>query len=119
MSEIKMNVSLPLDDDQFFRRECPLCNKEFKVLLTKEELADLAQKGIDSFMIEQDQEKDTEQSKDLKTEYICPYCGQKAPEDSWWTQEQLSFFGVIAQNITAQLVNEHLIQPLKKIFNKP
>ena len=38
MSEIHMNVSFPLDDDGFFRRECPFCRKGFKIFLEKGEL---------------------------------------------------------------------------------
>lgn len=28
--EIKISVSIPLDDDGFLRRECPTCEQEFK-----------------------------------------------------------------------------------------
>lgn len=117
MSEIKMNLSFPLDDDGFFRRECRFCRKEFKVLLEKEELSDLAQKGIDSFMIEPKEEAtDLDESGGSETEFICPYCGQRAPSDSWWTQEQLAYVGIFAKNIMAKLVDEHLIRPLKRTF---
>jgi len=120
MSEIKMNLSFPLDDDGFFRRECPLCHKEFKVLLEKEELTDLAQKGIDSFMIELKEETtDLDESECSETEFICPYCGQRALSDGWWTQEQLAYVGIVAKNIMAKIVNENLIRPLKRTFHRP
>ena len=119
MSEIRTNLSFPIDDDGFFRRECPFCRKEFKVLLEKEELTDLAQKGIDSFMIELKEETtDLDESGRSETEFICPYCGQRAPSDSWWTQEQLAYVSIVAKNIMAKRVNENLIRSLKRTFRK-
>lgn len=115
MSEIEMNISLPLDDDRFLRRECPLCLREFKVQLEQKELVDLAQEGIDSFLIEASEEKMVDgESEPLETKLICPYCGQQASSDSWWTQEQLAYIGVFARNILAKLVNEYLVRPLKR-----
>lgn len=120
MSEIKVNLSFPLDEDGFFRRECPFCHKEFKVLLEKEELADLGQGGIDSFMLEE-KEKETNLTEggSSETEYFCPYCGQQAPSDSWWTQEQVAYVGIVAKNIMTKIINENLIRPLKRTFRRP
>ena len=118
MGDIEINISLPLDDEGFFRRECPFCRKEFKVMLTKEELVTLAQEGIDSFMTESEVKKDSDASGSQELEQFCPYCGQSAPNDSWWTQEQLSYISVFAQNIMANLVNEHLIRPLQRNFGQ-
>jgi len=120
MSEIRMNLPFPLDDDGFFRRECPFCRKEFKVLLERVELTDLAQKGIDSFMIELKEETtDLDDNEHSGTEFICPYCGQRAPSDSWWTQEQFAYMGIVAKNIMAKIVNENLIRPLKRTSQRP
>lgn len=120
MSEIRMNLPFPLDDDGFFRRECPFCRKEFKVLLEKEELTDLAQKGIDSFMIElKEGTTDLDESERSEAEFICPYCGQRAPSARWWTQEQLAYVGIVAKNIMAKIINENLIRPLKRTFQRP
>lgn len=120
MNEIRMNLSFPLDGDGFFRRECPFCYKDFKILLEKEELTDITQKGIDSFMIEMKKEvADLDDIEYSETEFTCPYCGQQAPNDSWWTQEQLAYVGIIAKNIMAKIVNENLIRPLKRTFQRP
>jgi uncharacterized Zn-finger protein len=120
MSEIRINLPFSLDDEKFFRRECPFCRKEFKVLLEKEELTDLAQKGIDSFMIEAKEESiDLNESELLEAEFTCPYCGQQAPSDSWWTQEQLAYVSIVVKNIMAKMINENLISPLKRNFQKP
>lgn len=115
MSEIETNLSFPLDDDGFFRRECPFCRREFKLLLDKDELTDLAQAGLESFMIELNEAAcDSDEGESPATEFCCPYCEQWAPTDSWWTQEQLAYVDVAAQNIVATLVNEQLIRPLKR-----
>lgn len=116
MGDTEVNVSFPLDDSGFFRRECPLCHKEFKVLLTKEELSTLAQERIDSFMIEPQEKADSDGGTQIEGEYFCPYCGQRATKDSWWTQEQLAYINIFAKNIAASLVNESLLRPLKRIF---
>lgn len=112
---IEVSLSFPLDDDGFFRRECPLCYREFKVLLEKDELTSLAQEGLDSYMLEI-QKKATDASEEEKTEpeFTCPYCGQQSSRGSWWTQEQLAYVGVVAQNIISKMINEQLIRPLKR-----
>jgi len=114
------HLPFPLDDDGFFRRECPLCSKEFKVLLKKEELADLAQKGIESFMLEQIEETtNSEEYSTSEIEFFCPYCGQLASMDSWWTHEQIAYIGIVINNITARIVNDEFIRPLNRAFRKP
>lgn len=64
-----MEVSLPLDSDGFLRRECPLCEQEFKW-----------HDGPANEEAEQQPASDT---------YYCPHCGEPAGPDSWWTQAQL------------------------------
>ena len=116
MSEIRMTLSLPLDDDGFLRRECPLCRREFKVMLEEAELISVAQEGIDSYMLEgREQADDAGQDEETQGEFTCPYCGQRALRDSWWTQEQLAYIGTAAQNIAAAMVNEHLVRPLRRM----
>jgi len=119
VSQIEINLSFPLDDDGFFRRECPLCRREFKVLLEKDELTSLAQQGIGSYMLETQKEAiDSDENEGIEPEFTCPYCGQQASRDSWWTQEQLAYIGVVAQNIMAEIVNEQLIRPLERISRR-
>lgn len=119
MSNIETSLPFPLDDDGFFRRECPFCRKEFKVWLKQEELTTLAQAGIDSFMIQQDEEtSDTDETSEAEIEFFCPYCGERASRDSWWTQEQLAYIGVVGRNIAVRLINENLIRPQKREFGR-
>ncbi|MBM4466528.1 MAG: hypothetical protein FJ014_13400 [Chloroflexi bacterium] len=50
-------------------------------------------------------------------ELWCPYCGQTAPRDQWWTQEQIAYIHVFGYNIMAQIVNEQFIRPMKREFS--
>jgi len=119
MSEVKVNLPFPLDEDGFLKRKCPLCYREFKVFLEEEELTDLAQKGIDSFILEKEEEEtNLDKGESSRAEFVCPYCGQQTPSDSWWTQKQLAYLRIIAKNIMAKVVNENSIHPLKRTFQK-
>ena len=119
MSDIVQTVKFPLDDDGFVRRECPLCKKELKVLLKQKELADLSHIDTDSFLIEPEETPEQKESAEkLKTEYYCPYCGQKSADDKWWTQEQAAYINVYLENIIAKQINVGLIDPLEKSFGK-
>jgi uncharacterized Zn-finger protein len=87
MNEILRNLSLPIDNDKFFRRACPFCRREFKVQLDERELTDLFQKEVNTFLIDRKEETtDIEEKKSSETYFACPYCGEQAPSDSWWTQ---------------------------------
>lgn len=112
MDEITLKVSIPLDDERFLRKECPHCKQEFKIHTSSNELQNLAEKGIESFLTNDDE--NTESDDDETTKYFCPYCGQDAPSSDWWTQEQLAYINVYAKNIMAKMVNEHLIKPLSR-----
>ena len=116
MSEIVLNVNIPLDEENFLRRECPHCMQEFKIEMSAEDLKDLAQKGIESFLTHDDD--DQSDDREEITRYFCPYCGQESATPHWWTQEQLSYMQVYAKNILAKLVNEQFIKPMERTFKK-
>jgi hypothetical protein len=119
MNQTVLNVSFPLDDDGFFRRECPLCCREFKVLLTKEEMSDVIQFGLDSYMLESEAEATNESDNEEEASQLtCPYCGQQANRESWWTQEQITYLHVVFQNIVAEIVNKEFIRPLKGLSRR-
>lgn len=65
MDDVEIPISLPLDSDGFLRRACPSCSREFKWLSTDDD--DLGSPP---------------------DEYFCPYCGDSASPDEWFTQEQ-------------------------------
>jgi hypothetical protein len=65
------SVSLPLDVDNFLRRECPHCRQQFKW-----------HNGSTS---------DQPEGEVIPSVYHCPLCGDSAPPDEWWTEEQIDF----------------------------
>jgi hypothetical protein len=72
--EITMSLSIPLDDDGYLRRECPTCEREFKVL------PDQSDDDVD----------DEARNADVDPEgYFCPYCAVQAATDAWHTTAQL------------------------------
>ena len=119
MSIIEQNISFPLDDDGFFRRQCPLCTREFKIKMTKEELTDIAQKGLEDYLLQADliEQNDDHGWNDGQEEPFCPYCGQQSTWSDWWTDEQSEFIGVIVHNIAADIMNPHLKKMEKTMRN--
>ena len=117
MTDIHRKLSLPLDNG-FLRRQCPFCRREFKVSVPTEELQTLAQQAVEGFLLETMSSAGHTSSDENQpeAEFFCPYCGQQAASSDWWTDEQIAYFQVIAQNIAADLINENLIRPLKRTF---
>lgn len=67
-----MSYSIPFPlDDGFLRRECPACERQFKWHHgpTDEHPADAVDPDV----------------------YWCPYCGETAVPDQWWTREQAEY----------------------------
>ena len=52
MGKIEMKIKFPLDNDGFFRRECPFCNREFKIMIEESEKRDIVSKA-DRFVYDQ------------------------------------------------------------------
>jgi len=113
MSEIIKGIKIPLDDEGYLRRECPFCMNEFKILPKEEDLDGSEPENLEQFMIEEDK-KDGIDDESSENEVFCPYCGQQAEEDQWFTQEQADYINSITQNIVADLINDNLINPLKR-----
>lgn len=107
MSQIVMPMHIPVEDN-FLRRECPYCYREFKILLSEDEREALIKRFSDSFWVKPQELPEDEVGEEGVEEFTCPYCGQKANKDSWWTQEQLAYARVFAENIMADTVNDWL-----------
>ncbi len=104
MSEIVFNISLSLDSDGFLRRECPLCKRQYKIAITPDETKSIIQKEIENYLVENEfQEKDDDSAEEV--EYWCPYCGETATANSWWTEEQLEYIRIFPYNYMAENVN--------------
>ena len=63
-----MLVSFPLDSDGFLRRACPTCSREFKWL-----------------------SGETEAETPSPEHWFCPYCGDSAAPDEWFTLEHQEY----------------------------
>lgn len=73
--EVNLGMSIPLDSDGFLRRQCPVCEREFKWLFTSDDAGTSAVMAAGG--------------------YFCPYCGIQASPDQWFTRDQLE----LAENI--------------------
>lgn len=85
---MEVSVEVPLDADGFVRRECPNCEREFKWFdgTTEETPADW-------------EDPDS---------YFCPYCGNQAGGDEWWTPAQLEYAEQVALIYAEQAVEDEL-----------
>lgn len=93
--EIRVPVSLPLDNEGFLRRECPTCEQEFKWYYHGEGSDDA--EHVD--------------------QYFCPRCGDAAGTDKWWTPAQLEYVHGIAGPAMDQVVNDMLDDAFKPLRN--
>ncbi len=79
------SMTLPLDNG-FLRRECPACGRQFKWHHGPTE--DRPTDALDPSM------------------YFCPYCGESAPPDQWWTQDQIDYARGLATPEAMRLVRD-------------
>lgn len=94
MDKTTSEAHLPLDTDNCIRRECPYCKKEFKI------------------------RKSDFESLKHENEYFCPYCGQSADVNKWFTTAQKDYSMNIAANVGIDLINKELIKSLKKMNSR-
>lgn len=82
-----ISISFPLDQD-FLRRQCPHCSREFKWHSgpTEDRPADATDPPF----------------------YHCPYCGEPAGHDAWWTQAQVSQAQQLIEGEEARTLNDEL-----------
>jgi len=79
MSDTNIEVNIPLDSDGFLSRECPYCKMRFKV------------------------HKDDFDGARLPDELCCPYCGQTATKDEFWTTGQIKYLGYLLDSPNARV----------------
>jgi len=118
MSKTIVQVPFPVDDEGYFRRECPYCRKEFKILLEKNEIEDMIHQLEDSYLLDESSKAEADDDGEEETLFTCPYCGQEASKDNWWTQEQLLHIRTHLENLLADMVNEQFIRPLRRKFGR-
>jgi hypothetical protein len=92
LSEIVGTVQLSVDDDGFLRRECPLCEREFK-WLHGDHGEPMPEAG-----------------------YHCPYCSGRA-RDGWWTRPQLAHITAVAAQKGEDMLHDAM-KPLERSSSK-
>jgi hypothetical protein len=95
---MEIQVSLPLDNDGFLRRECPHCMQQFK-------------------WHHGPANEEAETAEDPPA-YYCPFCGQPAGHDSWFTQAQLDFIDQAAAPAAMQLIEDEFDKAFKGASSK-
>lgn len=91
-------VSFPLDNDGFLRRECPNCVQQFKW-----------HSGPANEEAERQPAPDS---------YFCPFCGQPAALDQWWTSEQADHARKAAIPEALQAIDDELAAAFKGLNSK-
>ena len=94
---MEIPVTLPLDEDGYLRRQCPRCERDFKWFNGATEDAP-------------DDLPDPEA-------YFCPYCGEEAATDQWYTDEQVDYIQAIAAQEALKLIDREL-QPSIENLNR-
>jgi sarcosine oxidase delta subunit len=85
-------ISIPVDDDGFFGRQCPECERMFKMDVGEyEALPD-----------------------DL--ELICPYCGERREHDEFMTRDQRTRVESAGQTMAEQYVHQAFDQMMRRTF---
>ncbi|WP_367356767.1 hypothetical protein [Mesotoga sp.] len=110
-----IQVFLPLDIDRFLRRECPYCKREFKIEVPDELLRQEDEKFTAEYMVEA--EENTQITQANEKEMNCPYCGQVAPANHWFTIEQLSYIQALAMNWCIENLNREVLEKMQKRFS--
>jgi hypothetical protein len=95
---MEISVQLPLDSDGFVRRECPHCLQQFKWHFGPAN-------------------EEAEHYPNPVT-YYCPFCGQPAGPDSWWTREQINYAEGLAAPAAAREMQHELERVFKQIDNE-
>lgn len=87
-NNVELQMSIPLDEDGFLRRECPHCEQQFKWHPT------------------QDEKVKQVESSELPT-YFCPLCGESAKADAWWTREQIEHATALTKaQVVGPIIND-------------
>jgi hypothetical protein len=94
---MEVQVSFDPDADGFLRRECPHCEREFKW-----------------FAGETTDRPDDFEDPDA---YYCPYCGQEAQHDAWFTQRQLEHAEEVATAAAYELASTELEDAFRGVRN--
>ena len=88
-------MEFPLDDEGFIDRECPVCERHFRW-----------HHGPVNPDAANDSEPET--NDEVLTTYFCPYCGEPAPADQWWTREQVNAMAQAVRGVAMREIDRML-----------
>ena len=94
-----------IDNESFFRRECPACFKNFKIEIGEDKTYNL-EYMLRNYLIDR--------NKRGNINYNCPYCGQVADDFYWWTDEQADYLTGIIDYLIAEVINEKYLNESKE-----
>ncbi len=86
---MELSVTIEPDEDGFTGRECPACEKYFKIKFGT---------GIPD-----------------ATDCHCPYCNHIGPQDEFWTEQQIEY----AKSVALHKFSGDLLKSMKKLEMKP
>lgn len=86
---MEFSVKIEPDEDGYTGRECPECEKYFKIKFGT---------GLPD-----------------ATDCHCPYCNHIGPQDEFWTKQQIEY----AQSVALNKISDDLLKSLKKMEMKP
>lgn len=86
---MELSVTIEPDEDGFTGRECPACEKYFKIKFGT---------GIPD-----------------ATDCHCPYCNHIGPQDEFWTEQQIEY----AKSVALHKISGDLLKSMKKLEMKP
>jgi len=86
---MEFSVKIEPDEDGYTGRECPECEKYFKIKFGT---------GLPD-----------------ATDCHCPYCNHISPQDEFWTKQQIEY----AQSVALNKISGDLLKSLKKMEMKP
>ncbi len=90
---MEISVDIPTDESGFMRRECPNCKRQFKWFLGAS--ANRPEDFLDPEL------------------YYCPYCGEAAPHNAWWTKEQIEYAEAMAAGPAMKMASRELEKTLR------
>lgn len=85
---MRFSLSYTLDRDQFFRRECPNCSREFKTQVDEDALVSSLRPAFREAGLEFGEDAESDDKPDT---IICPYCEFEAPTSEMLTQSFASY----------------------------
>jgi hypothetical protein len=90
-SNIQFNVSISTDRDDFLRRTCPSCGRDFKTAIDPADLAwalsaQMQRMGLEIGPVGADEEEEPTQQ-----QLLCPYCHHSADGSEMHTEETIEY----------------------------